>query len=303
MTNAQNANVNAENEVKTISLKHTSGKTVEFTTDMKMADIQAAFKATGFGIGPTSIREFKNAEKPVTKPIGGWFYAQAPKAEDTPADAPKADDVKVNDEPTPADAVAKKELTPEQAKLAADAEAEHGSDTKLRPGERIDPTTGKPTFRGADWKSILPQEPKPVKEGSMLHKLFVRLATKPATKQELMEEFGWSSGGLSGILHWEPKAKGYFLHSEKVDGVLKYSLRMIGGHPVTTVLTKAAPEPKAAKAPKAPKEPKAPKVEAAAAANASKAPKTPKSVSAVPPSAGNITKRVSKKKAAEAAAK
>jgi hypothetical protein len=200
---------------------------------------------------------------------------------------------------------AAKTLTPEQLKLAAEVEnAMPTADSKMAKVAgtnftgKIDPATGKQTFRGTDWTKVLPQTPQPIKQDSMLHRLFVRLCDPAGlTKKQMMDEFTWSAGGLSGILHWEPKAKGYFLASEKKEGVLHYYLAEIGTgrrYAPEEILIKAAP------APKAPKEPKAPKVQAAAAADASKAPKVTKEQRAQVPNLGaaNVTKRVANKKPA-----
>ncbi len=113
------------------------------------------------------------------------------------------------------------------------------------------------SFRGTDWSKVLPQSPVAVKEGTKIHGLLVYLTTPGGvTKDEIMTKFGWSAGGLAGILHWEPKAKGYALISEKGgDDKLRYSLAFIGsgGRRVKPeeVLVKAAAAPKAPKAPKA----------------------------------------------------
>lgn len=186
--------------------------------------------------------------------------------------------------PAPAPAPTTKTLTAEQAALAAEQE-------KLLPTQE---PAAKVSHRGTDWTKVLPQEPVAVLKDSMLHRLFVRLCDPAgATKEQLMSEFGWSAGGLGGIIHWEPKAKGYLLESEKKDGKLHYHLAQIGTgrryHPEEILIReKAAAAPKAAKEPKAPKEPKA-----------APAPKVPKAAAPVLGTAA-ITKRVATKKAAQA---
>lgn len=319
---------NANAQVVIATLTHTSGKTVTITGDMSKPAMLVAIKETGNPLGGTSLHELITGKK---SEIAGWTVSkpepQAAAAESTGAtdEAPQANpafpfpkgaDMQASTEPA---APAVVQLTPEQAELAKQVEA----DMPTRDAE-------KKTLRGTDWSKVLPQEPQPVKDQSMLHRLFVFLCTPGGvTKAQILSEFTWSAGGLSGILHWEPKAKGYFLKSEKKDGVIHYSLcfhaSFKGGAEPTPVqpeeilvrtgnatnsglaakikdLKKAAGIPVQEAAPRAPKEPKpaAPKVEAAAAADASKAPKVSKEQrSQVPASAGNITKRVSAKKAAQ----
>lgn len=304
------------------NLVHASNGTVELGSKTQ-AEILAEMEALGAKIGATSLRELLKGKK---DEVGGWKMvevAAAPSAEvktdevQEPANPafnfPKGADMQKTEPTTPVNIAqmqqdaknsAPKQLTPEQIALAAAAENAHptngGKDLK-KVGDHvatIDPTTGKQTFRGTDWSKVLPQAPQPVKDGSMLHRLLVRLCDpKGATKQELMTEFGWSAGGLSGILHWEPKSKGYFLHSEKKDGELRYFLQEIGTgrrYGAEEILVKAPA------APKAPKEPKAPKVQAAAAADASKPVKVSKEQKAQVPNLGaaNVTKRVAVKKPA-----
>jgi hypothetical protein len=294
------------------TLVRQDGTKVEITGAMKNADMIAALKTAGHPIGATSLRELIAGKK---TEVNGWTLvkAEADKKDEKAAPAafnfPKGSDQPTKDEEKPAaplnlaqmqqDALnaAPKQLTPEQLALAAKVENELPG-SQLKPGQSIDPATGKITHRGANWSEILPQAPIPVKDGSMIHRLLVRLCDpKGATKQELLSEFGWSAGGLSGILHWEPKAKGYFLHSEKKDGELRYYLQEIGTgrrYGAEEILVKAAA------APKAPKEPKAPKVQAAAAADASKPVKVTKEQKAQVPNLGaaNVTKRVAVKKPA-----
>jgi hypothetical protein len=317
---------NANAQVVIATLVHTNGKTVTLTGDMTKAKMLAAVKDTGNPIGGTSLGELIAGKK---ENVSGWSV-QKPASNDSGKPEEKAGEQTTNQEafrfPKGADMQAKQStapaapnvvtLTPEQAALAGKVEAEMPTRDAV-----------KPTLRGTDWSKVLPTEPQPVKKESMLHRLFVFLCTPGGvTKDQILKEFTWSAGGLSGILHWEPKAKGYFLKSEKRDGKLYYSLcyhtAFKGGAEPTPVqpeeilirdgaavdngvrakireIMKQKGIPVKEAAPKAPKEPKAPKVEAAAAADASKAPKTPKSQ--MPASAGNITKRTSNKKAQQSA--
>lgn len=144
-----------------------------------------------------------------------------------------------------------------------------------------------------DWSAELPAPGvyMPLRKGTVMDSYFQMLCDpKGTTKQQFMDKFGWSAGGLSGILGWEPKKKGYLLVSEKVDGVLHYHLQFhaqdekragqrVQVSDLTYVQPKPAPEPKA---PKAPKETAAPK--------AGDAPAQP---------SGGVKHRVSAKKQAE----
>lgn len=315
-------------------LKHTSADFQLEVEGKSQAAILAEIKAAGHTLGAASLRALMNGEKETAgdftmtkgKPMAATEAATAPTGKEA-ADAAKAAKGKKDEPKTNPDAAflhageaaalkkAGKTLTPEQAKLAAEVEA--AIPTK-ETGE------GKKTLRGLDWSKILPQEPVPVLKDSMMHRLFVRLAQpNGATKTELMQEFNWSAGGLGGVIHWEPKAHGYFLHPEKRDGVIHYHLAQIGTgifyKPEQVLIReKGTPNPnrdlaakiRAAKeaagilAPKPPKEPKAPKAEAtpAPAADGTAKParvKVSKSdLAGVPPMAGvSMTKRTATKKA------
>jgi len=301
------------------TLTHKNGKSVAITGDMTKNDMLAAIKATGNPLGGTSLNELITGKK---TDIAGWTCAKTETTpEDTPATEPAASEqpeveaAAPNENAAPANPEVV-QLTPEQAALAKDVEAA----MPTRDAE-------KKTLRGTDWTKVLPTSPQAVKRDSMMHRLFVYLCTPGGvTKDQILKEFNWSAGGLSGILHWEPKAKGYFLKSEKKDGKLYYSLcfhaAYKGGAEPTLVqpeeilirdgaaansglaakikeLKKAAGIPVQEAAPKAPKEPTEPKVEAAAGANASKVRVSKEQRAQVPPSAGNITKRTSAKKQAQ----
>lgn len=143
-------------------------------------------------------------------------------------------------------------LTDAQKALVAEVEATTGESAVPK----------KISMKGTDWKQVLPLEPQPVKKDSIKHRLFVMLCTPGGvTKEQMMAEFGWSSGGFGGVIHWDPKAFGYLLLTEKREGKLFYSLGY-HGQPGRLVQPEEVPlkEAKAAAAPKAPKEPKAPKV-------------------------------------------
>lgn len=324
-----NANLNAAQMI-IATLVHTAGTTVEITGAMTQKDISAAAKAAGNPISPTSLRELMKGDK---ENIGGWSLKKPEGATETQSNAGATDGGDTTSAPEASNAPQQPaivELTAEQKALADKVEAE----LPTKDAE-------KKTLRGTDWSKVLPTEPQPVKRDSMMHRLFVFLCTPGGvTKDAILKEFTWSPGGLSGILHWEPKAKGYFLKSEKKDGVVHYSLcfhtafkggaeptpvqpeevliretnvantglaekikglKQAAGIPVKETAPRAVTVKKDA-APSDSNEPAAPSVTPAAAANANKAPKTPKNAGAqIPASAGNITKRVSAKKAQQAA--
>lgn len=124
-----------------------------------------------------------------------------------------------------------------------------------------------------DWGDELPPAGvyREVKKGTMIDRLFAMLMRpEGATKAQLLAEFNWSSGGMSGILGWEPKKKGYHLTSNRVDGAIVHRLefhaqdkdnagKLVKPEDIKYVQPKPAPEPKAPKAPKEPKAPKDPK--------------------------------------------
>lgn len=296
---------NANAQVVIATLTHKSGATVTLTGDMTKAAMLAAIKETGNPLGGTSLHELMNEKK---SEAGGWTIAK-PAAT---AEQPKAEEMQATAAPdAQPENKAPVQLTPEQQALADKVEAE----MPTRDNQ-------KPSLRGTDWKGVLPESPIPVKRNSKVHQLLVALCRpEGVTKKQLMDEFGWSAGGLSGVLHWEPKAKGYMLRSEKKDGEqryhLCYHLSYKGGAEPTRVqpeeiliheggsaapktdlaakikeLKKARGIPVPEAAPKAPKEPK---VKAAAAENADKAPKVSKEQrAAAAPLAGaaaNVTSR------------
>jgi hypothetical protein len=151
---------------------------------------------------------------------------------------------------------AQENLTEEQKALIAKTEAEQG-------------TVAKVSYKGTNWDApgVLPQAPVAVLRDSKLHKLFEFLTKEGGvTKEQCCAEFGWSAGGFAGIIHWEPKAKGYQLLTEKKDGKIHYSLgyKNSNGKKVepgsVVVRDKVVAAPKAPKAPKAPAAVKTPKV-------------------------------------------
>jgi len=310
-------------------LKHSSADFQLEVEGKSQAAILAEIKAAGHTLGAASLRALMNGEKEtagdftMTKGKPVQFAPENPVSTAAPTGkeaAAAAKAAKANPDAAflhagEAAALKKagKTLTPEQAKLAAEVEA--AIPTK-ETGE------AKKTLRGLDWSKILPQEPVPVLKDSMMHRLFVRLAQpNGATKTELMQEFNWSAGGLGGVIHWEPKAHGYVLQTEKRDGMLHYHLAQIGTgiryKPEQVLIReKGTPNPnrdlaakiRAAKeaagilAPKPPKEPKAPKAEATPAVTEAAKParvKVSKSdLAGVPPMAGvSMTKRTATKKA------
>lgn len=287
------------------TLVHTSEV---FSVDVEgksQAAILAEIKDAGYTLGSKSLSAMLSGEKDqagdfkMTKENAETAAADQAKAakakksaEKSTPTQPEATDPKA--EPWPfkgqslADRVAglknteTKNLTPEQAALAKQVEGQI-------------PTKEKVSYRGTDWSKVLPQSPVAVRKDSVIHRLFTRLCDQNgASKEELMKEFGWSAGGFGGIIHWEPKAKGYFLGTEKKDGVVRYHLQFIGSsgkkvkpEEILVAEKKVAPpkEPKAAKQPAAPKEPKPAKVKV-----------SKEQMATVPPMGGaSVTTRTSKK--------
>lgn len=243
-------------------------KTADFnlnTEGMTQLDVQTAIKAAGYALGQKSIAALMNGSK--TEAGDFMVKTEAPKADvkkaaadaaKAAADAAKAAKAKTDEKKPAADAGAEapktdkpakakggdkaaqeaamkawggdagaapeskgkgKTLTPEQKKLASDVEKAIPTKEK-----------GAPAQRGTDWSTILPQSPVAVKAGSKGHQLFLALCEpEGATKKELMEKFNWTAGTLGGLIHWEPKAKGYFLNKiKRANGEMAYCLTEIG---------------------------------------------------------------------------
>lgn len=322
---AANAPVKKLAHTKEVFMVEIDGKT--------NAQIIEEIKAAGFVLGSKSLAALLSGEKTTAgdfEMIEVKFDPKVAKAAKTAAaDAAKAAKAAAETKPeiapaAPAPAAApkksagKKELTPEQAKLAGDVEKEI-------PTRETTPPVEKPARVLNDVSHLLPAPGtySPLLKDSVMARMFEMLVRpEGATKTELMTEFGWSAGGLAGIIHWEPKKKGYHLGSEKKDGVIHYDLRFNANDParpngniqrvtaedLTYREKKPAPVVKSAEEKAAEKATKdAAKVAAKAAADAAKpvkeaAPakvKVPKDAPVA--SAGNITKRVSAKKAAAAA--
>lgn len=219
-------------------------------------------------------------------------------------------------------------LTPEQAKLAADAE-------KKLPTKETKPVVEKPPRVLKDVSHLLPTpgEYRSIKEGSTTFKLFTDMCGPDGiTKKAACEKYGWSDGGWGGIIHWEPKHKGYKLGVVKVDGVAHYHLMWhdadtkegrTGGNvkvkaeeiaktepkPVVAKKTDeekaAAAKEKADKKAAEAKEKADKKAQAAAdkaAAAAAKPAPAPKAAADAPQGGGNVTRRSRKTKDAAAAA-
>jgi hypothetical protein len=156
----------------------------------------------------------------------------------------------------------KKKLTPEQAELAKTVEKEIPT-KELKPSRVL-----------KDFSHLLATEPQPLLRNSVMAQLFEDLcAPNGATKEDLMAKFGWSAGGFGGIIHWEPKKRGYALFSQKVDGKLHYHLHFKGTSQKVLPTELIYRDKKPAPAPKAPKEAKP-----AAEPKAAKPPKEAKPV-------------------------
>lgn len=139
---------------------------------------------------------------------------------------------------------AAEKLAEKNAKIAAKAaEPKPEADVKVAPvkaARKLTPEPGTVTAKTPKIKAVpvikpprvlndvshlLKNEPTAVLRGSVQGRLFEMLCRENgANKEQLMTEFGWSAGGMAGVIHWDIKQKGYALHSEKLDGVLTYFL-------------------------------------------------------------------------------
>lgn len=298
-------------QVKMLTAIAEDGKSIAFATEMEgktQAALLTEIKAAGLTIGAGSLRSLVNGEK--EEAAGFKVEMMSRQKANKHIKVQQSDDTDSNKTEDSADTKAvaatggTKTLTPEQAALAAQADAQHGATAQPVKVSRAK----------TDWEapgaSQLPQVPKGVKAGSRMEAFFKYLCTDGGvTREEILNEFKWSPGGLAGIIHWEPKAHGYFLASAKVDGKTRYWLeykpnaetKMPAGRKVKPeeILITVKAEP----APKAPKEPKAPK---AAATNgdgtpAAKKVRVPKDAgipAGAMASAAKVTTRVAGKKAA-----
>lgn len=317
-------------------LAHTSEVFMVEIEGKTNAQIIEEIKAAGYVLGSKSLAALLSGEKTTAgdfEMIEVKFDPKAAKAaKAAAADAAKAAKAAAAENkpaevaapaapaaPAPKKSAGKKELTPEQAKLAGEVEKEIPTREAAAPVEKAPRVLN-------DVSHLLPAPGtySPLLKGSVMARMFEMLVRpEGATKAELMAEFGWSAGGLAGIIHWEPKKKGYHLGSEKKDGVIHYDLRFNAADParpnghiqrvtaeeLTYREKKPAPVVKSAEDKAAEKAAKdAAKATTKAAADAAKPAKevkvkvTKEQKAQVPPmGAANITKRVSAKKAAAAA--
>lgn len=312
---AQTANV------ETIAARRLAHKTDNFSIDLTEGKTQAAIlteiKDANYNIGTKSLAALMKGEKSEA----GDFMIVGGSAPAAPAPTP-APEVVVTAAPAPTKAEERAALKAKQQaekeeriKAAQEAKAALADMNKpaaapvvapeapaAAPAEApVDATATPPVVAAApvvkvprvlkDHSALLPAHGvyMPLRKDSVMDQYFTMLCRpEGATKKEMMDKFGWSAGGLSGIIGWEPKKKGYHLASTKVEGVLTYHLEFhandkdkagqrVTAADLTYVQPKPAPEPKT---------PKAPKV-AKAATEAGTLP------------AGGTTRRVSAKKQAE----
>lgn len=303
---AQTANV------ETIAARRLAHKTENFSIDLEgktQAAIMTEIKDANFNIGTKSLAALIKGEKSEAGDF--MIVGEAPAA---PAIAPAAA------APTKAEeraALKAQQQIEKDARIQAAADAKAALATTIKPADApvvgteapvvVDPAAptapvdatatppAAPVVKAPrvlkDHSALLPAHGvyMPLRKDSVMDQYFTMLCRpEGATKKEMMETFGWSAGGLSGIIGWEPKKKGYHLASTKVEGVLTYHLEFhandkdkagqrVTAADLTYVQPKPAPEPKAPKAPKAAK----------AATEAGTLP------------AGGTTRRVSAKKQAE----
>lgn len=321
---------------KITKLAHTSENFSVEVEGKTNAAILEEIKDAGHKLGKESLKALLDGSKAKAGDFEAVVEAEAPAPAPTEtkkpnkkaaaADAAKAaaaDDKKPEEEKKPEPEITEdksgpKVLTPEQAKLAAEVEKEIPTREPAKNVEKA-PRVLK------DFSHLLPKpgEYGELLRGTTMSKLFEGLCRDEGmTKAEMMTEFGWSAGGLAGIIHWEPKKKGYTLGSVKKEGVIHYHLMWHAadparpnGHLQKVKLDelkyrekKVAPPPKtqeekdkekAAKQAQKDAE-KAAKAADKAAGAPAPAPKAPDAPAA---GGGNVTKRVSAKKQAELAKK
>jgi hypothetical protein len=244
--------------------------------DKTKAAILEEIKAAGFNLGVKSLTALLNGEKQKA----GDFEIITVKFSPEEKAAKKAADLAVKEAAKIVATAAKEEA----AKIAAKAKADKlvvESAAKKAP---------------IDWGDLIAKTPQPVLAGSVIGRLFEMLSRpEGATKVEMMAEFNWSEGGFGGIIHWEPKARGYALRSAKIDGVLHYHLAFTNGVDVTP--SEILYREKKVAAVAVPKAPKAPKVaateagETGTAANVTKRVRVPKDAMESVPAMGNVTMR------------
>ena len=317
---AQTANV------ETIAARRLAHKTDNFSIDLTEGKTQAAIlteiKDANYNIGTKSLAALMKGEKSEAGDfmiVGGMQIIDGSAPAAAPAAAPE---VVVTAAPAPTKAEERAALKAKQQaekderiKAAQEAKAALADMNKpaatapvvapeapaAAPEAPVDATATPPAVAAApvvkvprvlkDHSALLPAHGvyMPLRKDSVMDQYFTMLCRpEGATKKEMMDKFGWTAGGLSGIIGWEPKKKGYHLASTKVEGVLTYHLEFhandkdkagqrVTAADLTYVQPKPAPEPKAPKAPKAAK----------AATEAGTLP------------AGGTTRRVSVKKQAE----
>ena len=272
-------------------LAHTSDNfSVDIDDGKSSKEILAAIKEAGYVLGIKSLAALMSGEKTKVgvfemidinavlgiKPESTFNIGQP---EVTAAPVVTAD-VKPK-------AKGKKQLTPEQAELAKNVE------------KAIPTKEPKPVRVLKDFSHLLATEPQPLLRNSVMAQLFEDLC-KPqgATKDELMARFGWSAGGFGGIIHWEPKKRGYVLFSQKVDGKLHYHLHFKDANrkvlPTELIYRdkKPAPAPKEPKVAKPKAEPKVKAVKEAAEPKEPKVKVTKEQLSNVPDLGGaRVTSR------------
>lgn len=286
MTNSINTAAAAVTPVR--KLAHVSENfAVEFDC-RTFADLMADIKAAGFVLGEKSLRSMIKGEKTKAgdfevievkfKPVSAADKKAAAEAAKVAKKA--AADAKAAEATKAAEVVVTKpvEVAPPAPVAPVIEDKPADEPTKVDPPA---PAPAAPVVKAkrvpVDFSHLIAKEPQPVLRDSVIARLFERLCQpEGASKKELMEEFSWSEGGFGGIIHWEPKARGYQLGAEKVDGVLRYRLQFVnsGGRNVlpSELLYRdkkvaAVAAPKAPKAVKEVAEPKAriPKADVAGA--------------------------------------
>ena len=210
---------------------------------MTKGDVMAAIKAANLSIGDKSLADLLNDRKaqaadfeviyvkfdPIAKKAAAVQAAadKATLAAKVKADKAAAGAIVATKAAEDKAAAAKTKADIKAVKMAEDAEAKALA-VKTKADAKAAAIAAMPVKAPrvpVDFDHLIAKAPTPQKRGGKIALLLERLcAPTGATKAELMAEFNWSDGGFGGLIHWEPKARGYTLVSEKVDGIIHYHL-------------------------------------------------------------------------------
>lgn len=245
---------NAAAVEQSLTLVHTTESFSMNIDGLDNEQIIDQLKDAGFSMGKTSLRNLLNGN--VTKTCGFELVAApkekaaAPVVETAPAAAPmsvadaeaavEAEDAAKPTEVTPP---AAPEVAPEvidveakevieavaapsvfsmiTSQLAGTARAPQllvvnapakKNDAKTVTAVSVPNAPSAPAPIGVNGKPI-----KPLRRDTKNDKIFQMLCDG-ATVKEISEKFGWTEGGVSSVVYWEPNDKGYGLDKEQVQG-------------------------------------------------------------------------------------